>query len=88
MIIAREIGKENGLPYEDDMYLDVLVTDAREIILLDEDELKEALDKKQITKVEFENAYREAYLLMNRLQSKKQELQNFTDKYLNMVLEE
>ena len=86
--IAREIGKENGLPYEDDMYLDVLVTDKGNIILLDEDELKEALDKKQITKEEFENAYKEAYQLMDRLQNKKQELQNFTDKYLRMMLEE
>lgn len=86
--IARGIGKESGLPYEDDMYLDVLVTDDGEIILLDEDELKEALEKKQITKAEFENAYKEAYQLMDRLQNKKQELQNFTDKYLRMLLEE
>ena len=86
--IAREIGKENGLPYEDDMYLDVLVTDIGEIILLDEDELKEALDKKQITNAEFENAYKEAYQLMDRLQSKKQELKDFTDKYLKAMLEE
>lgn len=83
--IAREIGKENGLPYEDDMYLDVLVTDIGEIILLDEDELKDALDKNQITKGEFESAYKEAYQLMDRLQNKKRELQNFTDKYLNMI---
>ena len=83
--IAREIGKENGLPYEDDMYLDVLVTDIGEIILLDEDELKDALDKNQITKYEFESAYKEAYQLMDRLQNKKRELQNFTDKYLNMI---
>lgn len=84
--IARKIGKENGLPYEDDMYLDVVVTDTGEIILLDEDELKEALDKKQITELEFENAYKEAYQLMDRLQNKKQELQNFTDKYLKIML--
>lgn len=86
--IARKIGKENGLPYEDDMYLDVIVTDNGEIFLLDEDELKEALDKNQITKAEFENAYKEAYQLMDRLQGKKQELQSFTDKYLRMMLEE
>jgi len=85
--IAREIGKENGLPYEDDMYLDVLVTDKGEIILLDDDELKEALDKKQITELEFENAYKEANQLMNILKNKKQELQNFTDKYLKIMLE-
>ena len=39
--IAREIGKDNGIPYEDDLYLDVVVTPSGEIILLDEDELKE-----------------------------------------------
>ena len=70
------------------MYLDVLVTDTGEIILLDEDELKEALDKKQITELEFENAYKEAYQLMDRLQNKKQELESFTDKYLRIMLEE
>ena len=86
--IAKEIGKEHGLPYEDDMYLDVLVTDSGEIILLDEDELKDALDKKQITELEFENAYKEVYQLMERLKNKKQELQNFTDKYLNMMIKE
>jgi len=86
--IAKEIGKENGLPYEDDMYLDVLVTDSGKLILLDEDELKDALDKNQITELEFEDAYKEANQLMNRLKNKKQELQNFTDKYLNMLLEE
>lgn len=86
--IAREIGKENGLPYEDDMYLDVLVTHNGEIILLDEDELQEALNKMQITKEEYEDAYKETYQLMDRLQNKKQELQSFTDKYLRMMLEE
>jgi len=86
--IAREIGRENGLPYEDDMYLDVLVTDTGNIVLLDEDELKDALDKNQITEFEFENAYKEANGLMERLQNKKQELQNFTDKYLKMMLKE
>ena len=81
MIIAREFTK-------DDMYLDVVVTDTGEIILLDEDELKEALDRMQITKAEFENAYKEAYQLMDTLQNKKQKLQEFTDKYLRIMLEE
>lgn len=32
--IARKIGKENGIPYEEDLYLDVVVTPTGEIILL------------------------------------------------------
>ena len=53
--------------------------------LYKEDELKDALDRMQITKIEFENAYKEAYQSMDRLQSKKQELQDFTDKYLKQA---
>lgn len=58
--IAREIEKENGIPFEDDLYLDVVVTPTGEILLLDEDELKEALNRMEITKEEYKNAYKEA----------------------------
>lgn len=86
--IAREIGKEDGIPYEDDLYLDVVVTPNGEITLLDEDELKEAYVKKEITKSEFENAYKEAEQLMNKLKNNKDELKKFTDKYLKIMLKE
>ena len=83
---AREIGKENGLPYEDDLYLDVVETPKGEIILLDEDELKEALDRRELTKEEYENAYKEAEKLMNILEKKKEKLKEFTDKYFKIML--
>ena len=35
---------------EDDLYLDVVVKPTGDILLLDEDELKEAFDKKEMTK--------------------------------------
>lgn len=38
--MKREIAKENGVPYKDDLYLDVVVTPTGEIKLLDEDEQK------------------------------------------------
>ena len=84
--IARKIGKEKGIPYEDDLYLDVVVTPKGEIKLLDEDELKEAYGKKEMTKKEYENAYKEAEQLMNKLKNNKDKLQEFTDKYLNQML--
>ncbi len=84
--IAREIGKENGIPYEDDLYLDVVVTSDGEVILLDEDELKEAYNKKEMTEDEFKNAYKEAEQLMNKLKNNKNKLQKFTEKYLNQML--
>lgn len=84
--IARKIGNENGIPYEDDLYLDVVVTPIGEIILLDEDELKEALDRMEITALEYEGAYREAEELMERLKGRKDELQEFTNKYLKIMM--
>ena len=84
--IAREIGRENNVPYEDDLYLDVVVTPTGDVILLDEDELKEAYDKKEMTKDEFKNAYKEANQLMNKLKNNKDKLKEYTDKYLNQML--
>lgn len=84
--IAREIEKENGIPFEDDLYLDVVVTPTREILLLDEDELKEALNRMEITKEEYKNAYKEANQLIDKLSNKKDELQEFTDKYLKLMI--
>ena len=84
--IAREIGKENGLPYEDDLYLDVVVTPQGEIILLDEDELKEALERMELTKEEYENAYKEAENLIDILKYKKEKLREFTDKYFKIMI--
>ena len=84
--IAREIGKDNGIPYEDDLYLDVVVIPSGEIILLDEDELKEAFNKREMTKEEYENAYEEAKQLMNKLKNNKDKLKEYTDKYLFQML--
>lgn len=84
--IAREIGKENGIPYEDDMYLDVVVRPNGEIILLDEEELKEALTRYEITQEEYEETYQIAKDLMKQVKGKKAEIQEFTDKYLQLML--
>lgn len=84
--IAREIGKENGVPFEDDLYLDVVVTPTGEIMLLDEDELKNALNRMEITNTEYKKAYKEANQLMDRLNNSKDKLQEFTDKYLKLMM--
>lgn len=80
--IAKEIGKENGIPYEDDLYLDVVVNPNGEITLLDEDELKIALDRLEITQNDYDMAYTEANKLMNKLKGNKDKLEEFTNKYL------
>lgn len=85
--IARSLGKENGIPYEDDLYLDVVLTPEGKIILLDEDELQEAFEKYEMTKDEFDEAYKIAYDLMKKLEGKLEKVKNFTDKYLRIMLE-
>lgn len=80
--IARKIGKENRLPYEDDLYLDVVVNPNGEIILLDEDELNDALDRLEISKKDYDMAYKEANRLIKKLEGNKDKLENFTNKYL------
>ncbi|MCL2774397.1 MAG: DUF402 domain-containing protein [Oscillospiraceae bacterium] len=57
---------ENGDPYCDDMYLDaVLMPDGR-ILILDEDELRDALDNGNITQDEFDMACRVLNELIER----------------------
>ena len=86
--IARKIGKEKGMPYEDDLYLDVVLTPEGDIKLLDEDELKDAFDRFEVNKSDYEMAYNEAKQLMNKLQNNKDTLKILTDKYLKEMLKE
>lgn len=80
--IARKIGKENDVPYEDDLYLDVVVTPTGEIILLDEDELQGAYNRLEVNKEEYDMAYNEANQLMKKLENNKNKLEEFTNRYL------
>lgn len=83
--IARKVGKENGLPYEDDLYLDVVVTSTGEIILLDEAELKDAYNRLEVSKKDYDMAYNEANQLMEKLKSNKDKLEQFTNNYLKIM---
>ena len=49
---------ENGQPCYDDLYLDIVIMPDGQITVLDEDELKSALDSGEITQSEYELAYK------------------------------
>lgn len=85
--IAKKIGKQDDVPYEDDLYLDIVVKPDGKIILLDETELEKALQKFEITKFDYEMAYNEANKLIKFLNGKQEKLKNFTDYYLNYFKE-
>ena len=84
--LAREIGKEDGIPYEDDLYLDVVLRPDGETILLDEYELKEAFDSLEMTKEEYQETYKIAYDLIEKIKDNQQKVKAFTDKYLKEML--
>lgn len=86
--IAREIGKENGVPYEDDMYLDVVLTPEGKVILLDEDEFEDGFNRFEFTKEEYDEAYRIRDELANKIDGKAKELKSFTDTYLYLMLKD
>ena len=62
--VSKKIGVENGVPYEDDLYLDLVINSLGESTVLDEDELNAALNKKDITT----DDYNLAYEVLNDLQ--------------------
>lgn len=78
---------DQGMPYYDDLYLDVVVLPTGEILLLDEDELTDALENNEISKEEYDLAYCEAEKLINDIKNDKNNLLNKTKDYLeNMLL--
>ena len=79
--IARRIGKENELPFEDDLYLDVVVSDDGKISLIDEDDLEKAFNRFEVSKSDYDMAYFEARNLMNKLNGNIDKLKDFTDYY-------
>lgn len=77
---------KDGIPYFDDLFLDVVVLPTSEILLLDEDELKDALDKGEITNQEYDMAYAEANRIIGNIASDIRTLSDFTNRYLNELL--
>ena len=55
--IAKAVGMENGIPFEDDLYLDLVIMPDGEIIVLDEDELLSARDEGLISQEDVDGAY-------------------------------
>lgn len=64
--MTKENGVVDGKPYIVDIYLDLVITPENKKIVLDEDELQEALNQNILGKEEFDLAYR----TLNRLQDK------------------
>ncbi|QOR35377.1 DUF402 domain-containing protein [Clostridium sp. 'deep sea'] len=82
-----EIGPDN-VPNYNDLYLDIAILNSGEILLLDEDELAEALESGDINEELYNLANNEAHKIMQDIINKKFSIVNTTAKYLEIMLEE
>ena len=78
----------DGVPIYPDLYVDIAILNSGEILLLDEDELREALENGVINKDLFDLANSEAKQIMNKVINNQFEIINTTDKYLELMIED
>jgi predicted RNA-binding protein associated with RNAse of E/G family len=59
---------ERGVPWYEDLYLDIVVSPTGETLLLDVDELDEALSRGEVTQNQYDFAWRQASVLLDALE--------------------
>lgn len=87
MIQDKGITKE-GVPYFDDLYLDVVQGANGQVRILDEDELQEALDKGEINKLAYDMAYETSKRVQEDIIPNKTFMVDFFRKHLTQFLSE
>ena len=83
--IINKVGIKDNNPYFEDLYLDVTITPENKIELLDEEELEDALKNNDITKEQYDMAYKEAKNLIKKIDGKQKELIEFSNKYFDKI---
>ncbi len=78
---------DNGESWFYDLYLDIVFLPDGKKFLLDEDELYEALNVNDITKEQYDNAYLNANIILEKLNGNVPCLVNFCNKYFHMLKE-
>ena len=77
--ISKKVGIENGIPFEDDLYLDMIITPDGEKIVIDEEELLEARDNGIITEEDVDSAYKTLKELEDKYANNLDELTRLTN---------
>ncbi|WP_410769505.1 DUF402 domain-containing protein [Fontibacillus sp. BL9] len=84
--IVKSVGASiEGIPYCDDLYIDVVALPNGEVFVLDEDELDDALRNNDITKEEHEYAKFIASELVTSLKEGRNYLLNSTERYYRFL---
>ncbi|HAR85030.1 MAG TPA: DUF402 domain-containing protein [Clostridium sp.] len=76
---------EDGIPFYDDLFLDIVVLTTGEVILLDEEELEEALNNEEITEKQYGDAKEQAKELIVWINKNFEKLYELTKKYYNYL---
>ena len=76
---------EEGVPYIEDLYLDIMLYKSGKYEFLDEDELKDALDAGTISKEDYDLAYETANGVLESLNGKVDDLIKFSYKYYDLL---
>ena len=79
--LKNGLDEESNIPYYDDLYLDVTINRNGEVKVLDEDELLEALNRKEISEDEYNLANKTKESLLESIINK-------NNKYMDLDLEE
>lgn len=79
--LKNGLDEKSNIPYYDDLYLDVTINRNGEVKVLDEDELLEALNRKEISEDEYNLANKTKESLLESITNK-------NNKYMDLDLEE
>lgn len=87
--ISKSIGvNEHGIPYWDDLYLDIVVLPGGDFYIKDEDELREALDNRQIQEEDYRLVKNITSELVKEIKNKENKIINNSMKHFNYILNE
>lgn len=84
-ILKSNCNYDFGVPFGEDMFLDVILLPNGEFYMIDEDDLSEALQNNLITREEFEKAYTQAREVEEIAKNKFDGLNRFTKDALNKM---
>ena len=84
--ICRDIGfTDRGIPWYDDLYLDIIISSDNNISLIDEDDLALALKQNIIKQEDFDFAYQEANKLLKQLRHNDLALLKYSEEIYNIL---
>lgn len=83
--VSSSVGFENGIPYQNDLYLDMVILPTKEFFVLDEDELLAAYHNKEIDETLLKHAYKTLEFLKEKYVNNFSDLKSFTKHVYDII---